>query len=157
AWHRNGGARTASGLALLAQPRELPCQRPDAPGQQAAVGLELRLAGTAQADTALLPLEVGPAAHQARRQVLELRQLDLELALEAAGALREDVEDQAAAIEHAPPGQLLEIALLARRQGMVHQDQVGACGGGGRADLLGLAAADEVAWIRAFAPAGYRG
>ena len=95
-------------------------------GQQSAVGLELRLAGTAQADAALLPFEVRPAAHQARRQVLELRELDLELALEAAGALREDVEDQAAAVEHAPAGQLLEIALLAGRQRVVDEDEVGA-------------------------------
>ena len=61
---------------------------------QPAVGLELRLAGTAHADAALLALEVGPAAHQAAGDVLQLRELDFELALEAAGALREDVEDQ---------------------------------------------------------------
>ena len=69
--------------------------------EQAAVGFELRFAGTAQADTALLPLEVGPAAHQSRRQVLQLRELDLQLAFEAARALREDVENQSGAIEHA--------------------------------------------------------
>ena len=61
---------------------------------EAAVGFELRFAGTAQADAALLPLEVGPAAHQAGGDVLELRELDFELAFVAARALREDVEDQ---------------------------------------------------------------
>ena len=57
--------------------------------------------------------------------MLELRQLDLELALEAARALREDIEDQPAAIEHAHAAQLLEVALLARRQRMIDQDQLG--------------------------------
>ncbi len=59
--------------------------------EQATVGFQLRFAGTAQTDTALLTLEVGPASHQSRRDVLELRQFDLQLAFEAARALREDV------------------------------------------------------------------
>src|SRR2546430_8659397 len=37
----------------------------------------------------LLTLEVGPPAHQAAGDVLELRELDFELALEAACALRD--------------------------------------------------------------------
>ena len=82
---------------------------------QAAVGLELRLARAAQADAALLPLEVGPAADEARRQVLELRELDLQLALGAARALREDVEDQAHAVDDAAFERPLEVALLRRR------------------------------------------
>ena len=77
--------------------------------------------------------------------VLQLRELDLELALEAAGALREDVEDEAVAIEHAAPDELLEIALLAGRERMIDQDDVRLSGNGGLAELLGLAAADEVA------------
>ncbi len=55
------------------------------------VGFQLGFAGTAQADAALLALKVGPAAHQAGGQVRQLRQLHLQLALEAAGSLRKDI------------------------------------------------------------------
>ena len=48
-----------------------------------AVGLELRLARAARADAAAEPLEVLPHAAHARQVVLELRELDLELALGA--------------------------------------------------------------------------
>jgi hypothetical protein len=46
--------------------------------------------------------------------VLELRQLDLQLAFVRARALREDVEDQAGAVDDATLQQLLEVALLHR-------------------------------------------
>ena len=79
-----------------------------------AVGLELRFAGTAQADAALLALEVGPAAHEARGECSCCASSTCELAFERCGALREDVEDQPVAIEHARLERDLEIALLAR-------------------------------------------
>ncbi len=59
------------------------------------------------------------------RDVLELRELHFELAFEAARALREDVEDQAVAIEHAPLGELLEVALLTRRERVIDEDHIG--------------------------------
>ncbi len=93
---------------------------------QPPVGLELGLARPAHADAALLPLEVGPAAHQPRRQVLELRQLDLELALRAVRALREDVEDQAGAVDDAAFERALEVALLRPGQRVIEDDEVGA-------------------------------
>ena len=103
----------AAGLALLFDLLESRGQRLDALAEQAAVGFELGFAGTAIADAATaLALEVGPAAHQARGDVLELRELHFELAFVAARALREDVEDQSRAIEHAPLDELLEIAFL---------------------------------------------
>src|SRR3546814_6809858 len=74
----------------------------DALLQQPAVGFELGFTRAAQADrAAALALQVGPAAHQARGHVAQLGQFDLQLALGAARALREDVEDQAGAIDHA--------------------------------------------------------
>ena len=92
-------------------------QHVDALLQQAAVGFELGFAGTAQADgTTALALQVGPAAHQARGHVLELRQFDLQLAFGAARALREDVQDQAGAIDHATFQRALEVALLHRAE-----------------------------------------
>ncbi len=115
--HRGNGAPLAllaRGLALHQHLVEAVVEGLDAPRQQAAVGLELGLAGPAQADAALLALEVRPTTHQSRRHVLELGEFDLQLAFEAARALREDVEDQAAAVEHAALEGLFEVALLAR-------------------------------------------
>ena len=109
-------ALLARRLALHEHLVEAVVQRLDALADQPAVGLELRFARAAQADAALLPLEVGPAAHEPGGHVLQLGEFDLQLAFEGARALREDVEDQAAAIEHAAFEFLLEIALLARAQ-----------------------------------------
>ena len=116
----------------------------DAPAHEPPVGFELRLAGPAQADTALLPLEVGPAADEPRSEVLVLRELDLQLAFERRGALREDVEDQAVAVEHARLQRQLEVALLPGAQRLVHEDQLGLRFARARADLVDLAATDEV-------------
>ena len=52
----------------------------------------------------------------------QLREFDLQFALEAARTLREDVEYQPVAVEHATPGELLEVAFLARAQGLVDED-----------------------------------
>ena len=57
---------------------------------------------------------------------------DFELALEAARALREDVENQSVAIEHSPLDELLEVALLAGRERVIDEHDVrvvGECGG----------------------------
>ena len=122
----------------------------DALLQQPAVGLELGLAGAAQADrTAALAVQVAPAAHQARGHVLELRQFDLQLAFMAARALGEDVEDQPGAVDHAALEELLQVALLARRQRVVDQHEVGAAGIGRGLDLVELAAAQQGGGIRA--------
>src|SRR4029079_7617844 len=152
-WNRDLGALLAAGFALLLDLHQPLGERLDALADQTAVGFQLRLAGTAVADAATaLAFEVGPAAHQARGDVLELRELDFELAFMAARALREDVEDQARAIEHATLEELLEIALLRGRQRMIEQDHLGVLGRGDGADLVRLAAAHEEARIRPIAP-----
>jgi len=71
--------------------------------------------------------------------------LDFQLAFEAASALREDVEYQAAAVEHPPLGELLEVAFLARGECVIDEDEVGLMGLGDAAQLLGFAAAEKVA------------
>ena len=151
--HRNLGAHAPSGLALLFDLLEAFRQHAHALADEAAVGLELRLAGTAHADAALLALEVGPAAHQAGGDVLQLRELHFELAFEAARALRENIEDEPVAIEHPPAGELLEIALLAGRERMIDENDVGLVRFGSRTQLICLAAAHEVARIGPLAPA----
>ena len=71
----------------------------DAVADHAPVGLELRLAGAPRADAAAQALEVLPLPDEARQQVGELGQLDLELALHGARALGEDVEDERGAVD----------------------------------------------------------
>src|SRR6185312_11321957 len=97
------------------------------------------------------------AAYQAAADVPELRELDFELALEAARPLGEDVEDQAVAIEHAPARELLEIALLAGRKRVIHQDHVRSAGLGRSLQLLRLATAHEETRIGPLTPARHRG
>ena len=60
-----------------------------------------------------------------REVVLELRQLDLELALGAARVLGEDVEDQLRAVDHARLEQVLEPPLLARDELVVDEQRLG--------------------------------
>jgi hypothetical protein len=115
-----------AGLALLLDLLQALREHTHALPDQAPVGLELRLARAAHADAALLALEVRPTAHQAARDVFQLRELHFELALEAAGALRKDVEDQAVAIEYAPADvSFFEIALLAGRERVIDENDVG--------------------------------
>ena len=78
-------AALAARLHLL----DLAAQRVDAKAHEAAVGLELALAGAARALTGLaarhLAGEVGPQALQSRERVLHLRELDLRLATRPCG------------------------------------------------------------------------
>src|SRR3954469_5607621 len=86
--------RVASALELLEPAPELA----DAPPCEPAVRLELRLAGTACPDAAAEALEMLPHAAHPRQVVLELRQLDLQLAFGARRMLGEDVEDELRAV-----------------------------------------------------------
>src|SRR5581483_12302070 len=87
----------------------------------------------------------------------QLRQLHLQLAFEAARPLSEDVENETVAVEHAPTRELLEVAFLAWRERMIHQDHVRIVRGGQVAQLLGLAAAEEIAGIRPLTATGEQG
>src|SRR4030095_3361384 len=115
----------------------LPTPRPaDAPP----VPPELRLARAPSADAAAQTLEVGPLPDQSRQEIRELRQLDLQLALGRARALGEDVEDQRRPVDDLDAERLGGVALLARRELIVGDEQVGGRRAGGGADLLDLAA-----------------
>src|SRR5206468_4912534 len=90
----------------------------------AAVELDLRLTGSAGAHagaraahlaTGLAGHRVAPAA-QARQQVLQLRELDLRLALAALRVLAEDVEDHGRAVDDLHLDDVLERASLTGRQ-----------------------------------------
>ena len=67
------------------------------------------------APDALLPSAARRRFAQARRDVLQPRDLDLQLRLAAVRMAMEDLDDHAGAIEHLRAGRALEVARLARR------------------------------------------
>ena len=151
----NLGAHLPPGLTLLLDLFEPLGEHTHALTDETAIGLELRLAGAAHADTAFLPLEVRPTAeHEARGDVFQLRELDFELAFEAAGALRENIENQAVSIEHPAACQLLQVALLTRRECVIDEDDVGSVVLSHDPNLVGLAATHEETGIGTVAATG---
>ena len=89
-------------------------QLADSLADEPAIGLELGFTRSAKPDSTLLTLEVSPATNQPRRQVPQLREFDLQLALESACALREYIENQTTAIQYPGLKLFFEIAFLAR-------------------------------------------
>ena len=95
----------------------------DLAANHAAVGFELRFAGSAQPDATADAREVRPHPRQTREQILELRQLDLELGFVTARARRENVENNLGAIHDAHAEILLELDALDGSQRLVEQHQ----------------------------------
>ena len=121
----------------------------------AAVQLDLGFAGAATgAGSALLALQVAPAAHQTRTQVLQTREFDLQLALVAARALREYFQDEHGAVVDRHAQGALQVALLRGAERLVEQDFGGAMLLGQQLDLVCLAAAHEQGGIGCPAFAG---
>ena len=147
AGERDGGHLRALPLApplaaLVAHLAEAALEQRDAAPRDAAVGLELRLAGASRADAAAEPLEVLPHPPHPRQVVLELRQLDLELALGAPRVLGEDVEDQLRAVDDARLERVLERPLLGRVELVVDDQHLGVRALVRLLQLLELALAD---------------
>ncbi len=115
-----GAHHRAGALHML----QTTAQRGDAVAGQAPVGLDLGLPRSTRADPAAEALQVGPQAAHAREVVLQLGQLDLQLALGAGGVRGEDVEDDGRAIDDRHAERLLEVALLACAQLVVAGDHV---------------------------------
>ena len=92
-----------------------------------------------------------PEAAHAREVVLELGELDLELALGAAGVRGEDVEDHRRAVDDRQAELLLEVALLARGELVVAGDQVRVALLGVRGELDELARPEIGVRVRALA------
>src|SRR5687767_11254991 len=94
--------------------------------KQPPVGLELRFTRAAQTNATLLPFQMGPAAHEPRCKMLELRKLHLDFTFVAARALREDIEYETGAVYDTAVQALLEVALLHRRKLVVENGERGA-------------------------------
>ena len=110
--------------AGLADMLELLADDVDALAEEPPVGLDLRLARTAEkAEAAALPLEVSPGADQPALLIDEMGELDLQAPFPRPRALAEYFEDQPGAIEHLHVPRRLEIALLHRRERMIDNDQ----------------------------------
>ena len=121
------GAHDAAGALGVLEP---PAQGRDAVTRKPAISLDLGLARAPGADAAVhapgaQALEVRPQPAHAREVVLQLRELDLEVALRGLGVVGEDVEDHRGAVDHGRAERLLEVALLARQQLVVARHQVG--------------------------------
>src|SRR5262249_47818305 len=109
----------AGGLSAVAQEPpmgahavEIAADLLDPVADHAAVGLELRLPRPPGADAAAQALQVLPLTDEAREQVRELGQLDLELALHGPRPLGEDVQDQRGAIDDLDAERAAEVSLL---------------------------------------------
>src|SRR5687767_3246571 len=89
------------------------------------IRFELRFAGSSCADAAAETRERGVRPHETRHQVLELGELDLELAFARLRATREDVEDQLRAIDDLAIEDAFEVAQLRGAQLVVEDHDVG--------------------------------
>ena len=115
----------------------------DPVGDGAPVGLDLRLARAAQeAETAALPLQMCPGAHQPAFLIGQPRKVHLQPPGLALGALAEDFEDEPGAVEDLGVPGLFEVALLDRRQHVVDDDDLCLFRAHNGADLLNLARAE---------------
>jgi len=94
-------------------------------------------------DATALALKVRPASHEAGGEVLKAREFDLQLALVAAGAGTEDLEDQAGAVEDLHAEVSLEVALLRRGQGLIEDHAMRLVERDDVFDLIGLSRTDK--------------
>src|SRR5438874_4901804 len=150
--HRIGDAPaslTAQG-ALLADLLDVPVELADAMANAPPVALELLLAGAAGAHACAQAREVATTL-EAGQEVMQLRGLHLQAALLGAGALSKDVENQLGAVDHLDIELALEVALLARGQFLVEDQQVEIGLVFQRVQFLDLALSQEERGIRFWA------
>src|SRR6185437_12783432 len=88
----------------------------------AAVSLQLGFTGTARADAAAKLRHLNASSGKPGQHVFQLRQLYLKLAFTAAGMPGKDVQNKLGAVNHARVDFMLNIALLGRREFVVHQN-----------------------------------
>ena len=111
--------------------------------EAAPVRFELGFARSARTDAAGLLGERSTLAPQTGQAVLQECELDLRFAFGRAGVLREDVQDHRGPIDRGAPEDLLQVALLGRREIVFEHDGVGVDGQTDLAELLHLARTQE--------------
>ena len=125
---------------------------PDAPGNLPAVGFKLRFTGTAGANAAAELRHLHAAPGQPRQQILQLRQLHLQLAFSRARVPRKNVENQLRAVDHPPVNYFFNIALLRSAEIVIEKKKVGIHGRGRARNFFELAGADQRGRIGTVAP-----
>jgi hypothetical protein len=110
------------------------------------IHLQLRLAGAPGPNATSQPGQLAPMAGEAREQILELGQLDLELPLPRSGALGENIQNEPGPINHLSTKGGFEISLLGTGQVIVEDDEIHALLAD-RPDLLDLPRTDQGAGI----------
>ena len=133
---------------MLANFQQLFLDARDAVLHPATIGFKLGFTVTAHADAALLSGQVTPEPCQARQEMLQLRELNLELAFASPGALSKDVENQRGPIQHLALENFFEIAALGGRQIVIEDHRVHVVLLALRCEFIRLAAADERAGHR---------
>src|SRR5438876_3956588 len=98
-------------------------ERRDLAANDAAVGFELCFARPPEPDAAADTRQVGPHARQTRQQILELRQLHLQLRLVTARPRGEDVENHLGAVHHAHAETLLQFDALDGGETLIEEHQ----------------------------------
>jgi hypothetical protein len=110
----------------------------------AAVRFQLRFTfTTAHSNAAFLPGQMAPEARQSRKQMLQLRQFNLQFALFRAGALRKNVKDQRRAIQDFAVEYPFQIAALGGRKFVVEDHRVDIRAAAMLGEFVGLAFANE--------------
>ena len=144
-------------LALGGELLELALEAGHAVAGAPAVDLELGLARPPAPDAAGEPRQrdLGPL-REPRQQVLELGQLDLQLAVAGGRVLREDVEDELGAVDHPQLHALAEVARLRRGQVLVDDDEVDAAVEGAYREVVELARAEHGLGVDAGPVLGHR-
>ena len=139
----------ALGLALLLDLVQALLGAFDRLSDHAAVQLDLFFTrAAAHPDAPTLPLQMGPASHQPGADVLQARQLHLQLAFMAAGALGKNLENQQGPVVDRQLHVALKVALLCRAQRLVEKNFNRTVLLGQKTDFIRLAAADKKRSIR---------
>lgn len=138
--------------ALTFDVLEVAAQDRDAALDAPAIDLELGFAGTAGADTTAEAREIRADTDQIRLAIAQLRELDLKLALTAAGVARKDVQNQHRAIDDRHGDHLFEVLSLTRAQIVEHEDEIRFVFFHQIGDLARLAGADQRRRVDVIAP-----
>src|SRR5205823_4512817 len=105
--------RLALRRALPAHHIQFPPDSSDAILHAATICFQLCFAFTAaHADPAFLTRQVAPETSQSRQKMLQLGQLNLELAFAGASALRKDIKNEGRAVQDFAVENFLEVAAL---------------------------------------------